>query len=450
MPHKPLLVIICILFSANTIMPSSISAQRDQSPNLISSRSTTDTSDTYFEVGMSYHANQTPIISIDNITIRSGPVPIHENTSEYSLRLLDDAEELYRIPFELPIRVQVAPPLPGDETGGSIVLQDTNFSVTAPYIPQATRIDIVLDTTTIDSYDLDRMPAVPAHTTHDTLRTQESIEFLPRLPDHYSTIDIAVISNNYASLEMETFRNDASRMATHFFTYDPISSQSEKFVFHTIENTQDLGCHRDSSVDRCILCDSQRIQSAVNASGAPNDFIAVITNDDTYGGCSIGNIVTSYNGFWGPQVFIHELGHSFGSLHDEYTYGTIGGITNSEWSNCYSGNPPSQLWESLLPGAINYNLECMHSNWYRSSPTSLMREINVEYFNEVSKHILNERIQYLTELKPYDINLNGIVNTEDFMLFMNLYQLEIDGYFFDYNNDDMINTLDYSMYLLPG
>ena len=56
------------------------------------------------------------------------------------------------------------------------------------------------------------------------------------------------------------------------------------------------------------------------ASFAPYDFVEILTNSRTYGG---GGIFGQYStvaadSLWSPYVFVHEFGHHFAALADEY------------------------------------------------------------------------------------------------------------------------------------
>ena len=56
------------------------------------------------------------------------------------------------------------------------------------------------------------------------------------------------------------------------------------------------------------------------AAAAPYEFIEIVVNDRKYGGGGIHNLyatVSADNAFT-PYVFVHEFGHHFAGLADEY------------------------------------------------------------------------------------------------------------------------------------
>jgi hypothetical protein len=71
--------------------------------------------------------------------------------------------------------------------------------------------------------------------------------------------------------------------------------------------------------ERYVLTfDNKRLREA--ASAAPYEFIEIVVNDRKYGGGGIFNLfatVSADNAFT-PYVFVHEFGHHFAGLADEY------------------------------------------------------------------------------------------------------------------------------------
>ena len=64
----------------------------------------------------------------------------------------------------------------------------------------------------------------------------------------------------------------------------------------------------------------------------------------------------SYNGPQMGEVFVHEFGHTFGRLFDEYLYGYTSPLDNKlhdldygkDVGNVYAGTPPAAAWSSLV------------------------------------------------------------------------------------------------------
>ncbi len=56
------------------------------------------------------------------------------------------------------------------------------------------------------------------------------------------------------------------------------------------------------------------------ASFAPYDFVEILVNGNTYGGGGIFGLygTVAADSLWAPYVFVHEFGHHFAGLADEY------------------------------------------------------------------------------------------------------------------------------------
>ena len=67
-----------------------------------------------------------------------------------------------------------------------------------------------------------------------------------------------------------------------------------------------------------LTLDNRALRDA--ASAAPYEFIEILVNDKTYGGGGIFNdqATASVDSAFSPYVFVHEFGHHFAALADEY------------------------------------------------------------------------------------------------------------------------------------
>src|SRR5690606_13664509 len=104
----------------------------------------------------------------------------------------------------------------------------------------------------------------------------------------------------------------------------------------------------------------------------PYDYIYLLVNSDRYGGGGIYNflnICTSDNHLT-KEVFIHEFGHGFAGLGDEYYSSSVA------YENFY--NPETEPWEPNLTTLVDFK-----SKWaagiHDSVPVPTPRE--QKYFN---------------------------------------------------------------------
>jgi hypothetical protein len=96
------------------------------------------------------------------------------------------------------------------------------------------------------------------------------------------------------------------------------------------------------------------------ASFAPYEFIEILTNSKTYGGGGIFNDYSTVaaDSLWSPYVFVHEFGHHFAGLADEYytsevAYGPAPAERVEPWEPNVTAllDPENLKWKDLVsPG----------------------------------------------------------------------------------------------------
>jgi len=103
---------------------------------------------------------------------------------------------------------------------------------------------------------------------------------------------------------------------------------------HILRNTF-LDSYYSSSIARLLVTSFYRVDSIIRTSVPELDgryTAMVLVNSLVYGG-SGGSISVSYNGSLDAEVLVHEMGHTFGELADEYYY------TTSEYTHYGGGEP---------------------------------------------------------------------------------------------------------------
>jgi hypothetical protein len=154
--------------------------------------------------------------------------------------------------------------------------------------------------------------------------------------DPADKVDLLLLGDGYTAAEMEKWHRDARRLADTLFTASPFREHRADFnVWAADTPSEDSGVSRPSDgvyrrtalgstydafgSERYVLSfDNRRLREA--ASAAPYEFIEIVVNDRKYGGGGIHNLfatVAADNAFT-PYVFVHEFGHHFAGLADEY------------------------------------------------------------------------------------------------------------------------------------
>ena len=151
-------------------------------------------------------------------------------------------------------------------------------------------------------------------------------------------VDLAIVAEGYTEAQMGKFYNDCQRAVDALFAREPFKSLKNRFnVVAVAVPSQDAGpsvphtgvwkrgtsgAHYDTFYSDRYLMSQNMHQIYDLLSGVPFEHIMVLVNSDTYGGGGIYNQVTfstsDHPTF--KEVFVHEFGHSYAGLADEYAY----------------------------------------------------------------------------------------------------------------------------------
>ena len=186
------------------------------------------------------------------------------------------------------------------------------------------------------------------------------------------TIDIVVVSDGYTASEKAKFYADAERVGTALFRHEPFASYRDKFSIRAVfVPSKDSGTsvprqgqwartpldtHFDTFYsDRYLTTSAQ--QKVYDAIGTvPFEHIVVMVNTAKYGGGGIYNSLTIMNSDHPTfnAVMVHEFGHAFGGLADEYAYGeqveTPYPADTEPWEpNITTMHDFASKWQDMLP-----------------------------------------------------------------------------------------------------
>ncbi|MBQ8889836.1 MAG: IgA Peptidase M64 [Bacteroidaceae bacterium] len=151
-------------------------------------------------------------------------------------------------------------------------------------------------------------------------------------------IDVAILAEGYTEAEMDLFYKDAEATCEALFNHEPFKKLKNRFNIVAVASpSEDSGVSipgqnewKSTAVsshfntfysDRYLT--TSRVKSIHNwLAGIPYEHIIILANTDTYGGGGIYNsytLTTAHHPMFKPVV-VHEFGHSFGGLADEYAY----------------------------------------------------------------------------------------------------------------------------------
>lgn len=151
-------------------------------------------------------------------------------------------------------------------------------------------------------------------------------------------IDVAILAEGYTLQEMQAFYEDADIACKSIFDHEPFKSMKKRFnVVAVASPSTDSGVSVPrlnewkhtafSSHFSTFYSDRYLTTSRVKAihdalAGIPYEHIIILANTEEYGGGGIYNsytLTTAHHPMFRPVV-VHEFGHSFGGLADEYFY----------------------------------------------------------------------------------------------------------------------------------
>ncbi len=189
-------------------------------------------------------------------------------------------------------------------------------------------------------------------------------------------VDIVVLGEGYTRDELPKFHSDAWRLIEELFTHEPFKSRRSDFNVRAIDvaaaesgvTRPHAGKFRRTPVaaqysifdsERYLLTyDNRSLRDVLSA--APYDFMSILVNERQYGGGGIYNfqLASAVDSEFSDYVFVHEFGHHFAGLGDEYytsdvAYETGAAEHPEPWEpNVTALHDPAQLkWGDLvMPG----------------------------------------------------------------------------------------------------
>lgn len=151
-------------------------------------------------------------------------------------------------------------------------------------------------------------------------------------------IDVIILGEGYTKNELDTFYIDAQKACENILSYEPFKSFKNKFNFIAVASeSKDSGVSTPGKgiwkntifnshfntfySDRYLT--TRQVKAIHNViAGIPYEHIIILANTKKYGGGGIYNaftLTTAHHESFLPVV-VHEFGHSFAGLADEYFY----------------------------------------------------------------------------------------------------------------------------------
>ncbi|MBR5168421.1 MAG: peptidase M64 [Salinivirgaceae bacterium] len=156
--------------------------------------------------------------------------------------------------------------------------------------------------------------------------------------DVNNKVDLAFLAEGYTAAQMDKFRRDVERAWQYMSGVEPFKTYSDMFNIYAVESLSaesgtDIpvkGIYRNTAmnftfstfdIDRYLTTfDTKAIHDA--AASVPYDHIIILINSDEYGGGGFYNFYSAGTSDHelSLRVIVHEFGHGFAGLGDEYFY----------------------------------------------------------------------------------------------------------------------------------
>ena len=154
--------------------------------------------------------------------------------------------------------------------------------------------------------------------------------------DPHVKADVAIVGEGYTAAEEDKFRSDLERFTRVFFRSEPCKSHQDRFnIYGVFKPSPQSGCDeprhgsfKDTAVgatfnsmgsERYLLTENNKALRDI-ARHVPYDALYIMVNHHRYGGGGIYNFYCTYaaDNQWSEYLMVHEFGHSFFGLADEY------------------------------------------------------------------------------------------------------------------------------------
>jgi hypothetical protein len=235
---------------------------------------------------------------------------------------------------------------------------------------------------------------------------------IQKMGDPAKKVDFLILGDGYTAAEAKKFEADARRLTETLFATTPFKENRRNFNVWAMSppaaesgiSRPSTGQYRDNPLgatydafgsERYVLTfDNKALRRA--ASFAPYEFIEVLVNNRTYGGGGIFNLystVSSDNAF-SNYVFVHEFGHHFAGLADEYYTSSVAYGPTTEKVEPWEPNVTALLdignlkWRELVSPFANV--------------TPIPTPWNKEEFEKYSLEIQKRRAQLRKDKRPED------------------------------------------------
>ena len=193
----------------------------------------------------------------------------------------------------------------------------------------------------------------------------------------HKKVDVAFIAEGYTIAEQEEMKRDLNEFSKMLFSQEPYKSHRDDFNIYGVfkpsdqtgvdepthgnfVNTAVSASFNSLNSPRYLLTEDNKALRDI-AGKVPYDALYIMVNHARYGGGGIYNLYCTFttDNQWKKYLFLHEFGHSFAGLADEYYTSSTSyndfypqGIEPNEVNITALMDPPQVKWDSLASPGI--------------------------------------------------------------------------------------------------
>ena len=242
--------------------------------------------------------------------------------------------------------------------------------------------------------------------------------------DPHKKVDLVILGEGYSAEDEAKFEKDLNHFAEVFFKYEPYKSHKSDFNFYGVfkpseesgvdepranifKNTVLSATFNSLGSERYLLTEDNKAMRDL-AAHVPYDAIYIMVNHNRYGGGGIYNSFCTFtsDAQFHEYLFIHEFGHSFSGLADEYYTSVVAynefyprGIEPVEPNITALLDPENVKWKDLVSEGIE-----LPTKWEKEGFDK------VDYEWQKERRGLNDKT---TELKRTGASAEEIKAAED-------------------------------------
>src|SRR6266478_4049732 len=240
-----------------------------------------------------------------------------------------------------------------------------------------------------------------------------------KMGDPATKVDLLLLGDGYTKAEAKKFEADARRLTAVLFSTSPFKEHASDFNVWGLcpaanesgISRPSTGVYRDSLAtydafgsERYVLSFDNRALRKV-AQFAPYEFVEILVNNRTYGGGGIFNLYSTVavDNAFANYLFVHEFGHHFAGLADEYYTSDVAYHPSAERIEPWEPNASALRAITNLPAIAGDLRPLLKWKDMVSPDTPIPTPWNKEEFEKYSREIQKRRAKIRKDKLPENV-----------------------------------------------